>query len=38
MTLAYSAKLGLKVQKTDIVTQKIDGFTLDIFEIVLVDF
>ena len=38
MTLAYSAKLGLQVRKTNIGAQKIDGSTLDTFEIVLADF
>ena len=38
MTPTYTAKLGLKVRKTNIGTQKIDGFTFEIFEIVLADF
>ena len=38
ITPAYIAKLGLKVQKTDIGAQKIDGSTLDIFEMVLANF
>ena len=38
MTPAYAAKLGFKVQKTDIGTQKIDGSTLDTFGIVLASF
>lgn len=38
MTLAYIAKLDLKIQKTDIRSQKIDSFTLNIFEIVLAKF
>ena len=38
MALAYVAKLGLKVQKTDIGTQKNDSSILDPFEIVLADF
>ena len=38
ITLAYIAKLGLKVQKTDIEAQKIDGSILDIFGMVLTDF
>ena len=38
MTPAYTAKLGLKVQKTNIGAQKIDSSTLDTFKIVLADF
>lgn len=38
ITLAYIAKLGLNVQKTDIVAQKINSSILDIFERVLVNF
>ena len=38
MTPAYVAKLGLRVKKTNIGTQKIDGSTLNTFEIVLDDF
>ena len=38
MTPDYAAKLGLKVRKTDIGTQKIDSSTLEIFEMVLADF
>ena len=38
MTPAYAAKRGLKVQKTDIKTEKIDGSTLETFEMVLADF
>ena len=38
MTLTYAAKLGLKVRKTDIKAQKINGSTLETFEMVLVDF
>ena len=38
MTLAYIAKLGLKVQKTDSRVQKVYGSTLDTFGIVLADF
>ena len=34
----YAAKLGLKVQKIDIGAQKIDGSTLDTFEMVLTSF
>ena len=38
MTPAYALKLGLKIRKTDIGAQKIDGSTFDIFGIVLADF
>ena len=38
MTLAYILKLGFKVYHTNIKAQKIDGFTLNPFEIVLADF
>ena len=38
MTPTYAAKLGLKVQKTDIGAQKIDGSTLETFGMVLADF
>ena len=38
MTLAYVAKLGLQVQKTNIGAQKIDGSTLNIFGMVLANF
>lgn len=38
ITLAYVAILGLKVQETNIRAQKVDGSTLDIFEMVLADF
>ena len=38
MTPVYSAKLGLQVRKTDIGAQKIDGFTLKTFGMVLADF
>ena len=38
MTPAYAAKLGLKVRKTDIGAQKIDGSTLETFGMVLADF
>ena len=38
MTPAYAAKLGFKVQKTDIRTQKIDNSILDTFGMVLADF
>lgn len=38
MTSAYTAKLGLKTQLTYIEAQKIDGSTLETFEIVLASF
>ena len=38
MTPTYTTKLGLKVRKTDIGVQKIDGSTLKTFGIVLADF
>ena len=34
----YARKLGLKIQKTNIEAQKIDGSTFEIFEIVIADF
>ena len=38
ITPAYIAELGLKVEKTNIGAQKIDGSTLNIFEMVLANF
>ena len=38
MTPTYIAKLGLKVRKTDIGAQKIDGSTLETFGMVLAGF
>ena len=38
MTLAYVANLGLTAQKTYISTQKIDGFILVTYEIVIIGF
>lgn len=38
MSLAYTAKLGLKVYKINIEIQKIDGSIFTFFEIVLADF
>ena len=38
MTLAYAAKLGLKVRKTYIRVQKIDGSLLKTYSIVIADF
>lgn len=35
MTLAYEAKLSLKICATNIKAQKVDDFTLEMFEIVL---
>lgn len=34
----YARKLGLKIQKTNIEAQKIDGSTLEIFGIVITSF
>ena len=38
MTPTFAAMLSLKVRKTDIGAQKIDGFTLETFEMILADF
>lgn len=38
MTPAYVAKLGFNVWPTDVGAQKIDGYTLETFEIVLASF
>ncbi len=38
ITLAYAAKLDLKVRPTNVGTQKIDGSTLATFEMVLASF
>ena len=38
ITPADTAKLGFKIRKTDIETQKIDGSIFDTFEMVLADF
>ena len=38
MNLDFTQKLGFKVKKINIRAQKIDGFTLKIFEIVIADF
>ena len=38
MNPAYIEKLGVKPQKTKVRAQKIDGSTLEIFEIVIADF
>ena len=38
MSPGYTKKLGLKVRQTNVEAQKIDGFTLEIFKIVIADF
>ena len=38
MTPAYAKKLGLRTQKTDVGAPKIDGSSLDIFEMVIAGF
>ena len=38
MTLAYPVQLGLKMQKTDISAQKIDGSLLETYGIVIAAF
>ena len=38
MTLTYIKKLGLRTQKTDVRAQKIDGLSLDTFEMVITGF
>ena len=38
MTLAYLAQLGLKVQKTNVGAQKIDGFLLETYGMVIAVF
>ena len=38
MNLAYAKKLGLKTWKTNIEAQKIEGFTLETFGMVIADF
>ena len=38
MNLNYTWKLGLKIRKTNIRAQKIDGFALETFKIVNADF
>ena len=38
MSPAYAKKLGLKTQKTNVGVLKIDGSTLEIFEMVIADF
>ena len=38
MNSNYTWKLGLKIQKTNVGAQKIDGFALKTFKIVIPDF
>ena len=38
MTLGYASKLGLKVCSTNVGAQKINGSTLEMFEMVLASF
>ena len=38
MSPAYAKKLGLKIRKTNVGAQKIDGFALEIFGMVITDF
>ena len=38
INLDYAWKLGLKIQKTNLVAQKIDSFTLETFGMVIADF
>ena len=38
MTLAYAFRLDLRVHRIDVGAQKIDGYTLQIFGIVLANF
>lgn len=38
MTAAYVLKLGFKICSTDVKAPKIDGFTLEIFKMVLASF
>ena len=38
MNSIFARKLGLRIQKTNVGAQKIDGFTLEIFKIVIADF
>ena len=38
MSPAYIEKLSLKIRKTNIGAQKIDGFTFEIFEMVIANF
>ena len=38
MTLAYTAQLSLKVQKINVDTQKIDGFSLATYDMIIAIF
>ena len=38
MIMTYTAKLDLKVEKTDVDNQKIDSFSLEIYSIVIAAF
>ena len=38
MSSAYAKRLGLKTRKTNVGAQKIDGSTLETFEMVIADF
>ena len=38
MTPAYAKKLGLRIRKTDVGAQKIDGSTLETYGMVIADF
>ena len=38
MTLAYTSKLALNIYSTNVKAQKIDGSTIETFEIVLASF
>lgn len=38
MTPAYAKKLGLQIHQTNVGNQKIDGFSLEMFEIVITGF
>ena len=38
MTLAYTAQLGLKMQKTNVIAQKIDKSSQEIYDMVIAAF
>ena len=38
MSLNFTQKLGLIIQKTSVKAQKIDSFTLKIFKMIIIDF
>ena len=38
MSLTYAKRLGLKIRKTNVGAQKINGSTLETFEMVIADF